>query len=258
MPYRFVTERQDYTDFSGGRVFYAHPGMPAFPVRLVSEIFQRCLALREKAGLSKPCLLYDPCCGGATHLAALAFLHRESIAGILASDIDPKALSFAKKNLSLATLEGMDRRIGELEHMQAEFGKESHAAALESARRLRSQFGNQKTFFSFPIHLFQADATDPESVQAAMGSRRADVLLADVPYGRLSDWQSRVTQEGNPASPVSQMLQVMLDILGPGAVVAIASDKSQKVTHPGYRQVGKLRQGKRQVVFLTILDSIIR
>jgi len=36
MPYRFATERRDYSDYSSGRVFYGAPGYPAFPVRLVS------------------------------------------------------------------------------------------------------------------------------------------------------------------------------------------------------------------------------
>jgi hypothetical protein len=46
------------------------------------------------------------------------------------------------------------------------------------------------------------------------------------------------------------MLAALRDLLAPGAVIAAASDKGQKIAHPDYRQVGKLRHGKRQVVFL--------
>ena len=47
MPYLFATQDQDYADFASGRVIYNAPGMPAFPVRLASEMFQRARALLE-------------------------------------------------------------------------------------------------------------------------------------------------------------------------------------------------------------------
>jgi antitoxin HigA-1 len=31
MPYRFATEKNDYSDYAGGHVFYGTPGQPAFP-----------------------------------------------------------------------------------------------------------------------------------------------------------------------------------------------------------------------------------
>ena len=63
MQYQFATERPDYSDLASGRVLYSMPGHPAFPIRLGSEILQRCLALRRAAGYSSPVVLYDPCCG---------------------------------------------------------------------------------------------------------------------------------------------------------------------------------------------------
>ena len=50
MQYLYATERPDYSDLASGRVFYSLPGHPAFPIRLASEIFQRCLAFRRAAG----------------------------------------------------------------------------------------------------------------------------------------------------------------------------------------------------------------
>ena len=61
MPYQHALERQDYTDLSSGRVLYNQPGAPAFPVRLASEILQRCLTLREADGNASPCQIFDPC-----------------------------------------------------------------------------------------------------------------------------------------------------------------------------------------------------
>ncbi|MBA2678764.1 MAG: hypothetical protein H0U76_10280, partial [Ktedonobacteraceae bacterium] len=75
MTYRFAQERQDYTDFATGRVFHSIPGRTAFPVRLAGEIFQRCVALYQQGGGHVPCILYDPCCGGASLLSAVAYLH---------------------------------------------------------------------------------------------------------------------------------------------------------------------------------------
>ena len=88
MAYQFEAAQQDWSDFSAGRVFYALPGRPAFPARLGAEIFQRCLALRVYAGLAGPLALYDPCCGGAYHLAVLGFLFPHQITRIAASDIE--------------------------------------------------------------------------------------------------------------------------------------------------------------------------
>ncbi|HEX6383703.1 MAG TPA: hypothetical protein VF177_03435, partial [Anaerolineae bacterium] len=139
MPYRFATESQNYSDYSSGRVFYSSPGYPAFPIRLASEIFRRCLAVRQTNGLTKPVVLYDPCCGGAYHLSTLAYLHWPAIDTIIASDIDAEILSVAARNLSLLTMAGLEKRIDEIVDMHARFGKSSHVAALESARRFQRQ-----------------------------------------------------------------------------------------------------------------------
>jgi 23S rRNA (guanine2535-N1)-methyltransferase len=122
MPYQFVTERQDYSDYASGRVFYNAPGQPAFPVRLASEIFQRCLAIRHRAGLAGPVRLYDPCCGSAYHLTALAHLHWYRIDTIFESDIDAGVLEVAQRNLSLLTVDGLEKRREEIGEMMQRYG----------------------------------------------------------------------------------------------------------------------------------------
>ena len=119
MLYRFASERRDYSDYASGRVFMGRPGHPAFPIRLASELFQRCLAVRRAGGLTGPCVLYDPCCGGAYLLSTLAYLHWHEIDRVIGSDIDEEALALAARNLSLLTLEGLDRRIQDLAAMRA-------------------------------------------------------------------------------------------------------------------------------------------
>ncbi len=51
MPYQFAVDRPNYSDLASGRVLYSVPGHHAFPVRLASEIFQRCLAYLRAAGI---------------------------------------------------------------------------------------------------------------------------------------------------------------------------------------------------------------
>ena len=102
MKYKYVIAQQDYSDFSSGRVFYSLSGHPAFPVRLASEVFQRCVVSRKTIYENEtPCTLYDPCCGVAYNLSVLAHLHREYIQELIGSDIDKKAIALAKRNLQL-------------------------------------------------------------------------------------------------------------------------------------------------------------
>ncbi len=256
MPYQFATERQDYSDLSSGRVLYSLPGHPAFPIRLTSEIFQRCLAARRARGLKAPPVIYDPCCGSAYHLVTLAYLHWDAIGRIIASDIDPEALCVAQRNLGLLTLAGLDQRIQELAEMQAAYGKASHTAAIDSARRLKKLHAFQFTEHALDYRLFLADATCSATLLAELGDAAVDVVISDVPYGRHSTWQlgdpptSPEASSAPPRPPLWRMLDALQTVLRPTAIVAIASDKGQRVAHPGYQRVARFQIGKRQVVLI--------
>src|SRR5512136_1763817 len=108
MEYRYAIERANYADLASGNVFYSLPDHPAFPVRLASEIYQRCLASRGQG--ESPCTIYDPCCGAAYHLSVIAYLHWDTICRVICSDIDEKAVQLAERNLGLLTPAGMERR----------------------------------------------------------------------------------------------------------------------------------------------------
>ncbi|MCH8961444.1 MAG: hypothetical protein IH820_09015 [Bacteroidetes bacterium] len=179
MRYLFTSERRDYSDYASGHVFMGRPGHPAFPLRLASELFQRCLAVRRAEGLSGPCVLYDPFCGGAYLLSTLAYLHWHEIDQVIGSDIDEEALALAARNLALAArnlalaarnlallrLEGLDRRIEDLAAMRAAYGKASHAAALERANVLRQRLVALNETHRVAAHLFCADATDGQALR---------------------------------------------------------------------------------------------
>ena len=250
MRYRFATERQDYSDYASGRVFYALPGHPAFPVRLASEIFQRCMAIRKANGATDPCVLYDPCCGGAYHLSTLAFLHWHAIDEVVGSDVDERALSLAERNLALLTVSGIEERITGISQMLALYGKASHSAALKSAQCLRQQLLELLASHQLGTRLFRADATDGQALLRQLSDRKADVVMADVPYGWHSTWQVLDAGQTLSASPVWQMLEALRLVLSPHAVVAVASDKGQKLSHQGYQRIERFRVGKRQVALL--------
>ena len=190
MHYLFATERPDYSDLASGRVLYSLPGHPAFPIRLADEILQRCLAWRAANHLTGSCVLYDPCCGGAYHLSVLAALHWRSFREIVGSDIDESAVGVARRNLGLLSADGLDRRVGELSDLFNLYGKESHNAALESARRLRARIGGLAAEHPLGARVFQANALDGEALRQHLNGVAVEIVFADVPYGWQSQWRA--------------------------------------------------------------------
>jgi 16S rRNA G966 N2-methylase RsmD len=247
MQYKYAKEQQDYSDFSSGRVFYSLPGHPAFPVRLASEIFQRCLAHRKAIyGNSGSCALYDPCCGAAYHLSVLAYLHVESIGAVIGSDIDAKAVRVARRNLGLLHIEGLDRRIEEISTLFEQYGKGSHKEALNSAQRFKERLSTLVTNHRLETKVFQADTTDGQEISSQIKPNSVDVVFTDVPYGLHSHWRDSDLIERS--SPLAAMLDALLEVLSSSSILAIVSDKGQKVSHEGYQRLEQFRIGKRRVV----------
>jgi len=249
MQYKYVPEQSDYSDFTSGRVFYSLPGHPAFPVRLASEIFQRCLASRERIyQTSTPCSLYDPCCGAAYHLSVLACLHGEHIREVTGSDVDEKAVAVANRNLGLLGMDGLDRRIAEISTLLEQYHKDSHKEALASAHVLKNRISALTRDRQFVTSAFQANATDNQAILENIKAKSVDVVFTDVPYGQQSHWQ--VSDSDQPFNPLWSMLNALPAILSPSSIVAIVSDKRQKVSHDGYQRVEQLQIGKRRAVLL--------
>jgi 23S rRNA (guanine2535-N1)-methyltransferase len=248
MPYVYATEDQDFSDYASGRVIYSQPGVPAFPVRLASEIFQR--AAQHLPGQG-PLTVYDPTCGGAYHLTALGLLHGNRIARILASDIDPRVVELARRNLALLTPAGLLQRERELRRMLAEYGKESHADALTSLERLKARAAARPGGKPLETRVFDANALDPAALGAALQGENIHIVLCDIPYGQLSSWQIPDSSR-QLAGPAWTFLEALQAVLPPLAVVAIAADKAQKLAHPAYRRLERFQVGKRQVSLLTL------
>jgi tRNA G10 N-methylase Trm11 len=249
MQYKHAKEPLDYSDFSSGRVFYSLPGHPAFPVRLASEIFQRCVAHRKIIyGNSSTCRLYDPCCGAAYHLSVLAYLHREDIREVIGSDIDEKAVALAERNLGLLNMDGLKKRIDEISTMFEQYGKESHREALQSASILKEKLSALTEPHTLTTRVFQANATDRQAISEHVGPRSVDIVFTDVPYGRHSQWCD--SNYNALSNPLRSMLEALLGVLSTSSIVAISSDKGQKAMHERYRRIEHFQVGKRRVVIL--------
>jgi tRNA G10 N-methylase Trm11 len=250
MEYKYTPPGENYTAYAAGGVFYAAPGHTAFPVRLAVEVFRRCLALRAAAGATGPAVVYDPCCGSAYHLATMAYFTWEQIAAIYASDIDEDALGIARRNLSLLTVAGMDRRIAQVADLHQQYGKPSHAEALEHARMLRERLIALSGSNLLPTHLFRADATGAAGMATGLKDIAIDVVLTDVPYGLGSTWRAGDHPHLQGGALIQQMLAALLPHLAPHAVVAVAAAKKDHVADTRYRRVERLSIGQRQVVIL--------
>lgn len=247
MKYRFAPKR-DYSDYASGSIFYSLPGHPALPIRLASEIFQRCLAIREANEQTEACVLYDPCCGGAYHLSTLAFLHGESIGQIIGSDVDPEILSVARRNLGLLTWSGLDARLAEISELSERYKKESHRLTLASLKKLREQVSRRSALPWIKTDVFLADAGDQATICNRLGDTKVDIVISDVPYGNQSAWQNLSSSQIVDYGWI--LLEALLPVLSVEAVVAIISDKRQKISHEHYQRIAHFKVGKRLVTFL--------
>lgn len=236
--YKFATTKKNYEDYSSGRVLYGAPGATGFPVRLVSDIFQRATARLKNEGVKAPYSIYDPFCGAGYSLTVIGLLHGTAIKNIIASDINKEILITANKNLSLLTSKGFENRVSELSHLRDAYHKTSHEEALESAKRLKGKVRDIK------IKCFEFNILSNQNLPVPKTS--VDLVLTDLPYGKLTHWESNKSE----INPTQLFLNNIRQILKPKAVIVISLDKKQKISYEGYERVEMLRLGKRQLLFL--------
>lgn len=249
MQYKYVKEQLDYSDLSSGRVFYSLSGHPAFPVRLASEIFQRCVESRKAIyNVSTPCTLYDPCCGAAYHLSVLSYLHRELIQEVIGSDIDEKAVALASQNLGLLNAAGLEKRISEISKMIELYGKDSHKEALASGYILKDRISAFAQEHPLITKTFQASATDSKTIIKHVKAKSVDIVFTDIPYGQHSHWHG--VNPSEVLDPLWLMLNTLTDFLSTSSIVAIVSDKQQKASHKSFERVELFQIGKRRVAIL--------
>jgi len=152
----------------------------------------------------------------------------------------------AKANLGLLSIAGLDQRIGEITKMIKQYNKDSHKDALKSAQILKDKITSLNQEHSLVTRVFQANATDHKTMIENIASKSVDIVFTDVPYGQHSQWRDS-TELSNP---IELMLDALLGILSSSSILAIVSDKRQKVSHEHYQRLEKFQIGKRQVVIL--------
>ena len=235
MNYKYYNDStQNFEDFASGKVIYHKTGMPCFPVRLAGEIFKRSLEYVDK---KSDITLYDPCCGGGYMITALGFLNPDIMGAIYASDVDEEAVILAKENLSLLTKQGLMKRKMQIENMLEKYGKQSHKEALESVQKFLEVIG--KRTFEPIIKCFVNDALNPDSLRHK--NFTADIIIADVPYGNLVSWSE------NDKNPVDVLLDTLIPVLSNSSIVAIITDKAQKIKNEKYKRLERFKAGKRVV-----------
>ncbi len=233
MQYRYVTEKENYEDFAAGRVLLSQGGTTAFPVRLASEIFQRCATYFPTEQRLR---VYDPCCGGGYLLTVIGLLHGTGIQSLHGSDINLDIVGLAADNLRLLTTAGLDARRDTLRDLAAAYNKSSHHDALESVERLR------RCLPTAPIatQTWAADALQPTADRASV-----DLLICDVPYGNVTDWRADADD-----NLIAALLQAQYAVLVMGGIAAVVSDKAQKATYPRYQRLQHETIGNRRFLIL--------
>lgn len=224
---------QNYEDFASGRVLYSAPGVPNFPVRLIQEIYGRCLSYSKK---KENIFLYDCCCGGGYSLTVLGLLNQDTLTRIVGSDIDHNILKTAENNLALLSSSGMNKRREELHELYESYHKEQHKEAGQSAERLMHLLINP-----IQTHIIQADAFHLEPLQGV-----PDIIITDVPYGGLVQWQ------GNNET-INEFIESLRTISGPNTIIAISMDKNQKITNEGLFRFERQNVGKRKFEILQFI-----
>ena len=230
MKYRYA-EKDNYENFASDRVLYHGSGMTNFPVRLAQEIYGRCLQYSSK---KNNICLYDCCCGGGYLLTVLGFLNQDTIGRIMGSDINLELLNTAKKNLSLLSKEGINRRITEIEQMILSYQKQAHLEAKNSAIVLKSLL---RTKIEFDV--FYADALEEINLRI-----KPDIIVTDVPYGYMVDWR------GNEEKVIDKLLDVLHGICSADTIIGLCMNKQQKVKNEKFIRLEKQQIGKRKFEIL--------
>lgn len=225
MEYKYA-KNCNYEHFASGRVLYHTGGAPNFPVRLANEIYGRSLEYSNK---KKDICLYDCCCGGGYAVTVLGLLNQRSISKIIASDIDYRMLEIARLNLSLLSKKGMKKRIDEIHSLYEQFNKQSHREAEESGIKLLSLIQKE-----ISVQLFHANALQPIERDI-----KPDIIITDIPYGKLVEWQGGTYD-------ISNLLHSLMQICSDETIIAICMNKNQKLNYKNFKRLEKQNVGRRR------------
>ena len=235
MVYKFF-QKNNYEDFSSGRVILHKPKNPDFPVRLAGEIFSKCLEYINK---TNDLCVYDPCCGSAYLLTVLGFLFNKKIEKICGSDIDIEKVNFAQNNLSLLSIDGLEKRKNDLIELIRKYNKQSHIGALNSLTNISKYIKHE-----IKIDTFIADILDRNSLENK--EYCADIVITDVPYGSLVTWSDKIN------NPINILMETLIPVINKNTIIAIIHNKNQKISNYQYNRISKYKVGHRVIEIIKL------
>jgi tRNA G10 N-methylase Trm11 len=235
MVYKYF-QKNNYEDFSSGRVILHKSKYPNYPVRLAGEIFCQCLEYTNKI---KDLCIYDPCCGSAYMLTVLGFLFNKEIETIYASDISEEAINFAKNNLSLLSNYGIQNRRNTLVGLINKYNKESHMSALNSLNNLLQYIKHE-----IKTNTFIANGLNENELK----NKRfcADIVITDVPYGNLAAWSNKIND------PINILLDTIIPIINVNTIIAITHNKDQRINNNKFNKIKKQKVGIRIIEIMKL------
>ena len=237
MVYKYFPNN-NYEDYSSGRVIYHKSNYPNYPVRLVGEIFYRCLEHLKKK--NKLCL-YDPCCGSAYMLTVLGYLFNENIETIYCSDISSEAVELSYKNLSLLTDSGIEKRKNELINFIKIYNKESHRNALISLEKIKHLLKHEIKYNVFLANILN----EKELINKNF---LADIVITDVPYGNLVNWYINNDEEKG------KLFNGIKPVINSDSIIAISHNKKQKINNSKFKIIEKILIGHRKIELLKLME----
>ena len=149
------------------------------------------------------------------------------------SDIDENMVSHARKNVTLLTDMGIQKRKDEIQQLYEEYGKNSHREALHSCNRLKDMLSQNVL-----TEIFEADCTK------ALPQIFPDIIITDIPYGNLVEW------ENGELISLDNMLEQLWLISHEKTILAICMDKKQKINCDKWKRLEKQNIGKRRFEIL--------
>lgn len=241
-------ELTNFSAFAGGQVFYSRPGFVGFPVKLAIEIFEKSMSLLKENSVSDRLVLYDPCCGSGQLLTTLGFLYGDTLAEIIGSDINSQAVELAQKNLGLLSEKGINERIEDLRVLATKFNKESHMESLQYAIEFKEQLKEMQTDHEIKTKIFNADCTNSQDLENNLKDTKIDLVITDVPYGLETSWQVKDSE-----LPGNVMMEALKPFLTKRSVVAVVTNRQQKIENPHYQKIAQIKAAKRRVLFFRLL-----
>ena len=94
-----------------------------------------------------------------------------------------------------------------------------------------------------------------QAIAAVLQNVKVDIVLTDIPYGRLAGWGAGSRGLLDGGDPVHQLLESLQPVLSGTSVVAVAAAKKDKVAHGCYTRLARFQVGARQIVILRPAQS---